>query len=76
MKKGFLVTLGFVLFALGFLSIIMGMIGLQFSFLTWMDNGGKLTGFVLRIIMLLAGMILMVMAYTDWDREFRESREE
>ncbi|MBR9921122.1 MAG: hypothetical protein GYB31_09805 [Bacteroidetes bacterium] len=75
MKKSLFVVLGFALFAFGLLSIVLSLLGLQFSFMTWMDSGSKLLGFVIRLIMMLAGIVTMALAYTDWDREFRESSE-
>ena len=67
--------LGFALLTFGFLSIVLSMIGLQLSFLTWLDNSSRLIGFVIRIGMVLVGIIMMALATTDWEREFRESSE-
>ncbi|MCB0703696.1 MAG: hypothetical protein KDC34_00235 [Saprospiraceae bacterium] len=75
MKKSIFVVLGFALLTFGFLSIVLSMIGLQLSFLTWLDNSSRLIGFVIRIGMVLVGIIMMALATTDWEREFRESSE-
>jgi hypothetical protein len=59
-RKGYLTLLGFLLFFLGFLSIILGMIGLQFQFMTWMDKWGGAYGFIGRILLILIGFILII----------------
>ncbi len=57
--------LGFVLFFTGFLSIILGMIGVQFSLLTWLDLWGKGLGFLIRLIMILAGIVIIILDQSD-----------
>jgi len=66
MKKGLWVLLGFVFIAVGILSIILSMVGLQFTFLTWIDFAGKLWGFLIKIIMVMAGFIIMYLNLTNW----------
>jgi hypothetical protein len=75
-QKNWFTLLGFLLFIMGFLSMILSMIGLQFAFLTWPDALGRLGGFVFRILMILSGIVLVAMQQTDWERERRESSEE
>lgn len=41
------------------------MIGVQFAFMTWMDHWGKGLGFLLRILMILAGFVLIIIDQTD-----------
>jgi len=67
-KKGYLTLLGFLFFFLGFLSIILGMIGVQFQFMTWMDRWGGSYGFVGRILLILIGFILIIMDQTSGSR--------
>lgn len=74
-KKSLYTLLGFLLFMFGFLSLILSMIGLQFSFLTWPDAFGRLGGFVFRLLMILGGIVLVSLQQTDWERERRESSE-
>jgi predicted small integral membrane protein len=68
-RKGLLTLLGFLLFFLGFLSIVVGMIGLQFQFMLWLDYFGKGIGFAARIFMILVGVILIVLDQQDPDAE-------
>lgn len=74
MNKTLLTVAGFLLFILGFLSLVLSMIGVQLAFLTWLDRPGPLFGFAARVGMILLGIILVVVAQTDWAREKAESQ--
>jgi hypothetical protein len=41
-----------------------------------MEWGGHLLAFVLKILMTIAGVLIIIFARTDWDRELRESSAE
>jgi uncharacterized membrane protein len=73
MNKALFTTIGFLLFILGFVSIVLSMIGVQLSFLTWLDGPGRLFGFVARIGMILLGVVLVALSQTNWERERQES---
>jgi uncharacterized membrane protein YbaN (DUF454 family) len=64
MNKPLYTVLGFLFFAIGILSIIMSMVGLQFSFLSFMYNHGVMT-VVIQLILLFGGMILLYVARTS-----------
>ncbi len=69
MRKGFLALLGFALLAIGLLSLILGLLGLQFSFLLWMDRLlGLYVALLVRLLMVLAGFVIMYLALVDWRR--------
>ena len=74
MKKTIATLVGFLLFLFGFLSLVLSMIGLQLAFLAWLDLAGPLVGFLARLVMILAGVILVMLAQTDWAKERAESR--
>ncbi len=74
MNKTLLTVAGFFLFTFGFLSLVLSMIGVQLAFLAWLDKIGALFAFIIRILMVLAGIILVALAQTDWARERAESR--
>jgi hypothetical protein len=42
------------------------MIGMQFQFMTWLDGGSRLTGFVIRIMMMIFGVAIAYLSRTDW----------
>jgi len=57
--KTTLTTLGFVLFAIGLLALILSLVGLKLSYLTWIDGAGKGIGLIVRLIMIFGGVSLM-----------------
>lgn len=67
--------LGFVLFILGITSIIMSLVGVRWVFLGWLEIGGGLLAFVLKLLMTIGGILIIVFARTDWEEEKRESSE-
>lgn len=50
--------LGFTFFIVGFLSLILYLVGARLSFLVWMDYWGAGFGLILRLCLLIAGFIL------------------
>ena len=69
MNKGVLSILGFALAALGFLSIVLSLVGVQFAFLTWLDSFSRLFGFVAKIVMIIAGILILYIAQSDFKGE-------
>ena len=68
-KRTWLLIAGFFTFSIGFLSLILQLIGLDFQFLNWLNFAGALTGFILRIFMILGGIIMAAWSRTDWEQE-------
>lgn len=68
-NSGFLSLVGFILAGLGFLAIILSMIGVQFSFLLWLNQLGQLWSFLIKILMIIAGIILVYIAQSDFSGE-------
>ncbi len=69
MNRGIVSLLGFILTALGFLSIVLSLVGIQFAFLTWLDSIGRLFGFVIKLIMIIIGILLLHIAQSDFRGE-------
>ena len=69
MKKDLLTLLGFLLFVFGFLAIILSIVGVNLAFLVWMTKFGQLTAFLLKILMIVGGVIIVVLARTDWEQD-------
>lgn len=59
--------IGFLLAGIGFISLILSLIGLQLSFLTWLDSLGRLFSFLVRIIMIVAGIVLVYLAQMEME---------
>ncbi len=74
-NKGLYKLLGFTLFIFGFTSLVLQMVGVQWAFLTFLEIPGRLFAFIFKIFMVLAGLILVVVANTDWENERKESLE-
>lgn len=72
-NKGLWMLLGFLLVIFGLTAIILQVIGTQWAFLQFLEAGGRLLAFVVKIILVMAGFIIYALASTDWDQERRES---
>lgn len=66
MNRGLWTLLGFCLFILGFSALVLSLVGVRISFLTWMDAPGRLFGFVMRLVFVLLGFVIVYLAQTDW----------
>ena len=68
-NKGTITLIGFILAGIGFISLILALVGVQLSFLTWIDAPSRFFGFIMRIIFIVVGMVLIVLAQTDVEKE-------
>ncbi len=68
-NKALFTTIGFLLFVIGFLALVLSMIGLKLSYLTWIDAAGSLVGLVIRLVMIFGGIVLVVLARSDFKGE-------
>lgn len=59
MNKGIVTTIGYVLFAFGFLSILFSLVGLELTLLKWLSGFGRTTALVIKLLMLFGGLIIM-----------------
>lgn len=66
MKKnsGWFTLVGFLLAGTGLFALILMLVGMQLSFLTWIDAPSQLFGFVIRLAMIMVGIVLIYMAQT------------
>ncbi|MDO8367803.1 MAG: hypothetical protein Q7T20_13460, partial [Saprospiraceae bacterium] len=62
-------------FTLGITSIVMELVGTHWYFLAWLERTGRLVAFILKLLMIIGGILLIIFARTDWDKEKRESSE-
>jgi hypothetical protein len=72
-NKGLWTLLGFLLIIIGFTAIVLQLVGTQWAFLTFLEKGGRLLAFVIKIVMVIGGFVTVVLARTDWERERQES---
>lgn len=59
-QKGWITAIGFSMFILGFLSIVLSMVGVQLQFMTWLDHFGRGWGFLARLLLLMAGILMVI----------------
>ena len=69
MSRAIYTFVGFLLFLFGFMALALSLVGVQLTFLTWIDVPGKLFGFVVRLLMILGGIVIVVLTRTDWREE-------
>lgn len=62
--KTYLSLIGFILFLIGTLSVILALVGLNLSFLSFLDQFGAGFAFTVKLIMIFGGMILFYVART------------
>ena len=65
MNKGVTTLIGFLLFVLGVLALVLSIVGVQLVFLQWIDNWGGLVGFVIRLLMIIFGLVLVIVTRSD-----------
>ncbi len=68
-SKTILTIIGFLIAGTGLLALILHLVGLELSFLQWMDAGGRLLGLVLQLVMSIAGFIMVYFGQTDLSQE-------
>lgn len=54
--------IGFLLFVLGMLSLVLILIGANFSYLSWMDKPGSPQGIIIRLLMIGGGLVISYLA--------------
>lgn len=71
MKKyrGITALLGFALLAIGLIAIVLTLVGIKLAFLLWMDKLPVPFGFLSKIIMMLAGFVILYLALMDPEKE-------
>lgn len=68
-KKTVITTIGFLLAGIGFLALVLSLVGVKLSFLVWLDRPGALFGFVAKLVMIIAGLVMIYMGKTDLEQE-------
>lgn len=64
MKKPIWSLIGFLMFSIGILSIILSLVGLKFTFLDFIYNNGVIT-VIIQLILLFGGIIVLYVARTS-----------
>jgi hypothetical protein len=64
-KRDYMTTIGFVLFLLGFLSMIFKLVGMRFTFLSFLDILGAGATTLIFVLMMVLGLILMYVSKSN-----------
>jgi hypothetical protein len=68
MNKPIWTIAGFIMFSIGILSVILALVGLKFTFLSFLYNHGIIT-LIIQLIFLFGGMIILYVARTSNQEE-------
>ncbi len=68
MNRPIWTIIGFVMFAIGILSVILALVGLKFTFLNFIYNHGVLT-LVIQLFLLFGGMIILYVSRTSEEEQ-------
>ncbi|MEM8909125.1 MAG: hypothetical protein AAGD05_14865, partial [Bacteroidota bacterium] len=60
-------VLGFFLFMLGMLSLVLSLVGVKLALLTFIDAAGRGLGFLIRLLMVLIGVVMIVVSRSEFD---------
>ena len=63
--KGYLTLFGYILFVLGFLSLLLGLLGIELRILSWIDHFSSPISLLIKIGMLFGGIIIMYVSKTN-----------
>jgi hypothetical protein len=63
-----LTVIGFLLLFTGIVTLVLNYVGVDFFLLEWLYRWNVNASYVVRIIMIIAGTILIYVGQTDWDR--------
>jgi hypothetical protein len=59
-KNNIINLIGFLLFVIGFMSIFLSLVGLNFTFLSWLNNAvGNSMAFLIHLSMIVSGLIII-----------------
>ena len=67
MNKGIFSLIGFTLFLVGMLSLVLSLVSVKLSFLVWIDSFGGGIGLLLKLIMIVVGIVIIVITRSDFE---------
>jgi hypothetical protein len=69
-RKNLMIIGGFLLFLLGFIGIVVNMVGLNFALTDWVSYiFGSTFGFIFKALLIIGGIVMVILAYgNDEDR--------
>jgi len=73
-NKGRWIVFGLALVIVGITAMILQLVGAQWAFLQFLELPGRLFAFVAKVLMVMAGFIIISLANTDWEKDRKESQ--
>lgn len=73
MKKGYVTIIGFLLFLGGFMAIMLTLVGLQLTFLSWIHSFGTGISIIIKLVMVFGGLIIMYISKMPPEEEDLET---
>ncbi len=67
--KGLFTLIGFIMFLIGMSALVLSIVGVKLSFLTFIDEPSPMFGFLIRLALIFGGIIVIVLTQTDWQKE-------
>jgi uncharacterized Tic20 family protein len=61
-KRALYTLIGFLLFIVGTLTLLIELVGLSFGFMSFLDIFGRLGAFIAKITLILLGFVLVALA--------------
>lgn len=61
-------VIGFLLLLTGIITLVLNYVGVDFFLLEWLYRWNVNASYIIRILMIIAGTILIYVGQTDWDR--------
>ncbi len=71
MNKGIFSLIGFSLFIIGMLALVLSLVSVQLSFLTFLESYGRGVGLLLKLVMIVLGAVLVVVTRGDFEGKGR-----
>ena len=65
-RKDLFTLIGFLLFILGFTALALSLVGIRWSFLSWLDTRPSL-GLLAKVLMVVLGIMIVAIAQTDFN---------
>ncbi|HMG14394.1 MAG TPA: hypothetical protein VK590_03035 [Saprospiraceae bacterium] len=71
--KGIYSLIGFLLFITGFVALSLSLVGINLKIISFLDRVSPLFGFVMKLLMIVGGIVMVILARTDWEKENNEA---
>jgi len=68
-KKTAWTFVGFLLFIIGMIALVLSLVGVELVFMNWLQGFGGLIAFLVKVSLVVAGVVVVALARTDWEQE-------